>query len=239
MNDSLGLVEVKGFCASIYTVDALLKNTSVSIDLEEINNGNVILRLKGPLPQINYAINLAVENANRISSVISSTILEKLNPTIEELFFNFRKDTRARRSAKPEEKNKIGRKSESEPRITEIDSAKNKPDIKAKHPSVAKSSKKISDEPEVIQTESKVSTIERLRLEALGKKSLSDTKVKKAEVKSVQHFNVKRLSDLEGLNVHKLRRAARDFDEFPIKGRQISMASREELVEYFKQILPE
>jgi len=43
-------------------------------------------------------------------------------------------------------------------------------------------------------------------------------------------------SELLGLNVHKLRHLARSFENFPIKGRQISKANREVLIEFFNQI---
>ena len=42
--------------------------------------------------------------------------------------------------------------------------------------------------------------------------------------------------ELENLNVHELRRLARSQDAFPIKGREISKANRQELLEYFKSI---
>lgn len=88
MNNSFALLEVNGFCASIYAVDALLKNSSVEIELDEINNGNVLLKMRGNFPQINYALNLAVATINKISSVANFTVLENLNPSIEREFFN-------------------------------------------------------------------------------------------------------------------------------------------------------
>ena len=42
--------------------------------------------------------------------------------------------------------------------------------------------------------------------------------------------------ELEELNVHDLRRLARSQANFPIKGRDISKANRQELLEYFKSI---
>jgi len=41
---------------------------------------------------------------------------------------------------------------------------------------------------------------------------------------------------LEKLNVHELRRLAREFENFPIKGREISRANRQTLLEYFNRI---
>lgn len=42
--------------------------------------------------------------------------------------------------------------------------------------------------------------------------------------------------ELELLNVHQLRRLARAQENFPIKGRDISKANRQELLEHFKSI---
>ncbi|AFH49091.1 Hypothetical protein IALB_1381 [Ignavibacterium album JCM 16511] len=236
MNNSLGLVEVKGFCASIFTVDALLKNSSVAIGLEEIRNGNVILKLKGTLPQINYAINLAIENANKISSVIGHTVLEKLNPEIEKAFFR-----KEKKSSRGNEQIEI-LNGESLAKAEKVEKKKRRivsktiPD-KTKHKSVdAESSDSKNEIKYPITAEAKSSTLERLRLEALGKKALQDAGKISEKIKT---NDIKKLSDLDGLNVHKLRRAARDFDNFPIKGRQISRANRDELMVYFKQILPE
>jgi microcompartment protein CcmL/EutN len=94
---------------------------------------------------------------------------------------------------------------------------------------------------------SSLSTIERLRQEALGFKSKevkskenfgfakSDIKENKSDIdgtnKKIVDFEA-----IEGMNVHKLRHYARDFSNFPIKGREISRANRDELVELFKTI---
>jgi microcompartment protein CcmL/EutN len=95
--------------------------------------------------------------------------------------------------------------------------------------------------------EEKLSTIERLRLEALG---LADKNIKaneKTHVSSSKSLVEKHKSEIleqdsvdfyaiEKMNVHKLRHYAREFSNFPIKGRAISRASRNELVELFKSL---
>ena len=45
------------------------------------------------------------------------------------------------------------------------------------------------------------------------------------------------MKELEVMNVHQLRRFARDIEEFPIKGREISRANRGELLDFFKALL--
>lgn len=92
-----------------------------------------------------------------------------------------------------------------------------------------------------------VSTIERLRLEALGlnnkskeqgssgfdneESSTEGNKINLALDKKDIDFNI-----IEKMNVHKLRNYARKFPDFPIKGREISRANRDELVKLFKNL---
>jgi microcompartment protein CcmL/EutN len=92
-----------------------------------------------------------------------------------------------------------------------------------------------------------ISTIERLRLEALGtdsnNKKLTDNSLPKkkkiTKVKTIDQGAEKVEIDFEAIkemNVHKLRHYARGFPSFPIKGREISRANRNELIELFKII---
>ena len=95
-----------------------------------------------------------------------------------------------------------------------------------------------------------LSTIERLRIEALGleenkvrSEELSlPSKKKKEKVKSDNKpikSKEKTEIDFEAIskmNVHKLRHYARAFPIFPIKGREISRANRTELIELFNNI---
>jgi len=117
--------------------------------------------------------------------------------------------------------------------------------------SIPEKPEEVKKEPEQIDkfpiSEKPLSTIERLRIEALG---LSDKKISKKEnsfpvkkkAKGAKHINL--LSEIsevdfdaiDKMNVHKLRRYAREFPEFPIKGRAISRSNRAELVELFKSI---
>lgn len=243
MNNSVALIEVKGFCATITAVDSILKNSNVDMQIEEIKNGNVLLKLKGNLPQIRYAFNLAIESINRITSVMNSSLLEKFESSIEDKFFNNHKLSKVKSVKQKEEKSQVNVELSHKEKIVKESSAKvqSKRERKSVHIKTTTAKKdEVSDK----TSEQNLSTIERLRLEALGKagESISSTnehKSEKPKPKAVTSYNVKTLSDLEGLNVHKLRRVARDFEEFPIKGRQISIANRDELMVYFKQILPE
>jgi ethanolamine utilization protein EutM len=91
----------------------------------------------------------------------------------------------------------------------------------------------------------RLSTIERLRIEALGlesKKKDADEIILPAKIKNDVEKKVKQTfknSDvdfeaIDKMNVHKLRHYARAFPDFPIKGREISRANRDELVVWFR-----
>lgn len=85
-------------------------------------------------------------------------------------------------------------------------------------------------------------TISRLRQEALGKVDSYRKKItppepenKKMASEHKEKINVPQSEDIESLNVHQLRRLARGTKNFPIKGREISKANRQELLEFFKK----
>ena len=85
-------------------------------------------------------------------------------------------------------------------------------------------------------------TISRLRQEALGKVNLHKKNItppkpenKKIVPEHKEKFNAPQSEDIESLNVHQLRRLARDTENFPIKGREISKANRQELLEFFRK----
>jgi ethanolamine utilization protein EutM len=129
------------------------------------------------------------------------------------------------------------------PNVNQID----KPELKISLPADKIETKSEPEKNIGLKNDKTLSTIERLRQEALG---LADKnyKVKESEVikkKKVENIESKKIeianSDVDidaikNMNVHKLRNYARQFPAFPIKGREISRANREELVELFKSI---
>lgn len=108
--------------------------------------------------------------------------------------------------------------------------------------------KLIQQKDEEDETKKSISTIERLRLEALGLKKKdrtndnvkSDSEIPNEKVNKINLALESRdidFSAIDEMNVHKLRNYARKFPEFPIKGREISRANRDELVKLFKSLI--
>ncbi|PID59829.1 MAG: microcompartment protein [Ignavibacteriae bacterium] len=63
------------------------------------------------------------------------------------------------------------------------------------------------------------------------------TESKKEETEKNIQKELPTMEELEILNVHSLRKIARSFNNFPIKGRDISKANRGTLLDYFKTML--
>lgn len=114
---------------------------------------------------------------------------------------------------------------------------------------IEKNKSEVEENNEILDSTKPLSTIERLRIEALGiqnkknkSKELSETEKKKNDESKNNHPIIdERVIDFEAIshmNVHKLRHYARGFSNFPIKGREISRANRNELVDLFKTIKP-
>lgn len=121
-----------------------------------------------------------------------------------------------------------------------------------------KRKKKVNEDnikiPSLFDTDISNETIARLKREALGVldpdiKAATKKEDVRAElrmktqvepVRNDEHTTAiasKSLEEFSKLNVHQLRRAARDFEKFPIKGRQISKANRNTLLNFFRELL--
>ena len=78
-------------------------------------------------------------------------------------------------------------------------------------------------------------------LEALLSKYSTNNKEEKIkeEVKKKETLPEKKstMAELEVLNVHELRKRARETEGFPIQGREISKANRRQLLDFFKKMI--
>jgi microcompartment protein CcmL/EutN len=74
----------------------------------------------------------------------------------------------------------------------------------------------------------------------IEKKVIEEPKRTKVEKENQRtEAGIKKIPPMEQLvvlNVHSLRRIARSFEDFPIKGRDISKANRAKLLDYFKNM---
>lgn len=212
-DQALGMVETRGLVASIEAADAMVKAARVTlIGKEKVEGGLVTILVVGETAAVKSAVDAGAAAAKRIGEIVSTHIIPRPDDQVGEI-------------------------------VDGIPSVKNKNSYPIEKTFVTEKPKKerklrVTVEEEVFEKVSPVtrtttsSTIEKLKEEALG--GFSKTiKTKSRKSKSEQKFT---MSELEVMNVHQLRRFARDFEEFPIKGREISRANRGELLDFFKAL---
>jgi len=222
MPKALGLVETRGLVAAIEAADAMVKAANVTlIGKERTDPALITIKVVGETAAVRSAVDAGAAAAKRVGVLVSTHIIPQpdlqmttLIPEIEE-----------KRVTEKVKQIIVEKESESlfEEKPVEI-----KRQQKKKPPGEIKVEK-----PKEIKEESGPAsdTISRLRKEALG--------IKEEKTKTVPSSKSKgkvNMEELEILNVHQLRRLARSTEGFPIYGREISRANRQELLDFFKKL---
>ena len=209
---ALGMVETRGLIASIEAADAMVKAAQVQLlGKEKVQAGLVTIFIVGETAAVKSAIDAGAAAAQRVGELVSTHIIPRPDDQIDDIISG-------RASAE-----KISRKQEP---IVEKRSSRRTKQIQKQEEIVVEESKPVPEP-------SSSSTIDRLKKEALGV-TLDIEKSAKGKPKSGLKYS---MSELEVMNVHQLRRFARDIEDFPIKGREISRANRGELLDFFKTLL--
>ncbi len=247
MKLALGLIETKGLVGAIEAADAMVKAANVRlIKKEKITAGLVTVEIAGEVAAVKSAVDAGAEAAKRVGQLVSAHVIPRPHEEIDILISS---------EIAPAEVMPVNLLHSE--KITGAGSSKEKPSVhKRKRPDKIIPAEKVVtqttedlSEPETTGKEHLVEIpsdhLARLREEA--KKELLkdeeefnfvDEKSSMADSvdKGVKSEDVPNISELEKLNVHELRRLARSFDSFPIKGREISKANRQTLIDYFRSM---
>jgi microcompartment protein CcmL/EutN len=211
---ALGMIETRGLIASIEAADAMVKAARVQlVGKEKVQGGLVTILIVGETAAVKSAVDAGAAAAQRVGELVSTHIIPRPDDQIDGIIGDVKPVER--KSHKQEEEIIPEKKPEHAVKVREI------------------KKKEIFEEVKPVQRTSSSSTIERLKKEALGK---SITLEKPDKSVSTDKFNFS-MAELEVMNVHQLRRFARDIESFPIKGREISRANRGELLDFFKALL--
>ena len=209
---ALGMVETRGLIASIEAADAMVKAAQVQLlGKEKVQAGLVTIFIVGETAAVKSALDAGAAAAQRVGELVSTHIIPRPDDQIDDIISG-------RASAE-----KISRKQE--PIVEKRSSRRTK--------QILKQEEIVVEESKPVPEPSSSSTIDRLKKEALGV-TLDIEKSAKGKPKSGLKYS---MSELEVMNVHQLRRFARDIEDFPIKGREISRANRGELLDFFKTLL--
>lgn len=273
MSASLGLIESKGIVALIEAADFILKNSPAKIlGVNKLDNGLIAMGITGDYDYVNTAIESAVDAARRVGEIHSFTVIEKPSNEVMKIFGDLFsgsgesgftlddlgsdniidlppvKESSFGPSSRRERNRKTAiRKEKSRNTIIEesIDDSVMKEELPQTE--INLSEEKIIHSNQETENEKSLSTIERLRREALGSSTAKTPKVEKQKTspaKLKEKIDITLSTEnakvdfelISKMNVHKLRHYAREFPDFPIKGREISRANRDELMQLFKKL---
>lgn len=265
MNNSIGLIESKGLVALIEAADVILKNSPIKIlGVRKLENGLVSLSVFGESEYVKAAVESAIDAGRRVGEIYAYSVVENPDDELLNIIYELFDLGKGKVSGSKKESGnaklkeidheiiKVEEKpvtehpivNEQKVRAIKKEKLKRKKVLNDKPPIIIKDENKHENENYNDQksfSEKTLSTIERLRKEALGL-SVNDSENKnpvtnkKKNEKAEKNYSNSRIDfeAIEGMNVHKLRHYARGFEDFPIKGRQISRANRDELVDLFK-----
>lgn len=226
MQLALGLIETKGLIGAIEAADAMVKAANVKlISKEKITAGLVTVKIIGEVAAVKSAVDAGAAAAQRVSQLISAHVIPRPDDQIENIIIYPELDKP--KSFKEEKTVEEVLEKESEPSTSETVFDEHVEIVEQEElPFVEKiKEEKVSRRPRKLKT-----TIESLKSEAIAELE------KENEIVERKEQTIPTAEELAELNVHELRHLARAFENFPIKGRQISRANRDELIEYFNQI---
>jgi microcompartment protein CcmL/EutN len=258
MPKALGLIETRGLVAAIEAADAMVKAANVKIvGKEQTNPALITIKIVGDVAAVKSAVDAGAAAAQKVGELVSIHVIPQ--PDIQMLSLFPELDDDYSPVFEPDEIQTTPQISNTEEQDLSINTEAIKEKIE-QHPSEhikrnASPQKEIIPEvshkeatpkvkSKVIQSELEVKhdsntignlftahndTISRLRQEALGKTKKTSPQAQKEDMNGPQS------EEVESLNVHQLRRLARDTENFPIKGREISKANRQELIEFFRK----
>jgi len=78
MNDSLGIVETKGYVGNVEATDAMIKAASVSLVKQvQIGGGLVTILVKGDVGSVKAAVDAGAEAAKRVGELTGSHVIAR------------------------------------------------------------------------------------------------------------------------------------------------------------------
>lgn len=208
MNLALGLIETKGLVSAIEAADAMVKAADVKIiSKEKVTGALIIIKIMGETAAVKASVDAGIAAAQRVGELVSAHVIPRPDDQIDLIIYDSDNDNKEKKQGI------IKRTTSAVIKKTEDKTTVKNDSILA--PKIKKS--------------------EGFKNPSITKKNLNST-VKEEPTVIRSGKNIPPINELEILNVHALRRIARGFDNFPIKGRDISKANRAKLLDYFKSL---
>lgn len=258
MQSALGLIETKGLIGAIEAADAGTKAANVKLIAKEYATGALVLiKFEGEVAAVKAAVDAASAAAQRVGQLVSAHIIPRPDDQIDHIIYETGIQVDDSPRKKPAKKNDIKEK-QIEKSVSLFDIQEEDINIKSDSSESSdselkqdKSDNTLNELPEE-NTDKEEEKTEDFREEELDieddaiseeteSKFINESSEKNieeiSENKNVSPGELKSIppmSELEILNVHQLRKLARTYENFPIKGRDISKANRGTLLDHFR-----
>ena len=86
-NQAIGMIETKGYVASLAAADAMVKAANVTIaGREEVGDGLVSVIIKGDVGAVKAATEAGAETANEVGELISVHVIPRPHPDLGKYF---------------------------------------------------------------------------------------------------------------------------------------------------------
>lgn len=83
MNESLGMIETKGYVGSIEATDAMVKAAGVTLAKQvQIGGGLVTILVKGDVGSVKAAVEAGSEAAKRVGELMGSHVIPRPHPDL-------------------------------------------------------------------------------------------------------------------------------------------------------------
>ena len=83
MNESIGMVETRGYVGSIEATDAMVKAANVTLSRQiQIGGGFVTVVVKGDVGSVTAAVDAGADAANRVGELVCSHVIARPHPDL-------------------------------------------------------------------------------------------------------------------------------------------------------------
>jgi ethanolamine utilization protein EutM len=246
MQLALGLIETKGLIGAIEAADAMVKAANVKLISKEIVTGALVLvKIEGEVGAVKSAVDAGASAAQRVGQLVSHHIIPRPDDQIDVIIYpsdrpkkqaekKVKKSTPIKETSGTDSlfDNQVEEKSADKKPIPQKNVEDEIEEVKIKEKKPVARSEKVEKE----VTEDKAGKEEIAPVKKEVKSKVEDEKVAEDENPIHSGAYIPSEAYLSNLNVHELRKLARGFENFPIKGRDISKANRGVLLEHFKKM---
>lgn len=244
MQLALGLIETKGLIGAIEAADAMVKAANVKlVSKEKITAALVTVKIIGEVAAVKSAVDAGAAAAQRVSQLISAHVIPRPDDQIEDIIYasSIQDEKKQVEKVKDEISTKESKTAIVEKEIDETPTEESvtvddeSPELFEEKPVMIKRRR---GRPKLTPTDQPGTTASRLaalRNEAIRELG-GDEEKQKEEIAPPLSKELPTPEFLDTLNVHELRHYARSFENFPIKGREISRANRDELIVFFDKL---